>query len=85
MKVAVRTAVFAASSAAFLYTRGQMSDEESLLRDSLSAFKADHVEKSLRWGRECVFFINYVVNSVGWLGFGRTQAFGSDDLRAGNI
>lgn len=55
VKVAVEAAVFAASSAAFLYTRGQMRDEESLLRDSLSAFRADSVEKSLRWGSGTCF------------------------------
>lgn len=64
VKVAVQAAVFAASSAAFLYTRGQMCDEESLLRDSLSAFKADSVEKSLRWGRGACFPL---IMSLIWL------------------
>lgn len=69
VKVAVEAAVFAASSAAFLYTRGQMRDEESLLRDSLSAFRADSVEKSLRWGSGTCFHWLCQFDSVqcGWL------------------
>lgn len=41
-------AACAASSAALLYTRGEMGYEESLLRDTLSAFKADCTKKALR-------------------------------------
>lgn len=41
-------AAFAASSPTLLYTRGRMGDEESLLRDTLAAFKADRKEEALR-------------------------------------
>lgn len=49
---AVKAAVSVASSPAMLYTRGDMGDEESVLRDCLSVFRSDRVEKALRcvWG-----------------------------------
>lgn len=45
---AVKAAVLVASSPALLYTREEMGDEESLLRESLSAFKRDRAEEKLR-------------------------------------
>lgn len=45
---AVAVAAFAASSAALLFSRGEMDEEESLLRDSLSAYKAQEREHALR-------------------------------------
>lgn len=45
---AVRAAVSVASSPALLYTRGEMGDEESLLRESLAVYRTDQTEKALR-------------------------------------
>ncbi|CAM9761574.1 unnamed protein product [Scytosiphon promiscuus] len=38
---------------AFLYTRGEMGEEESILRDSLSAYRSDCLEKALRRLVDC--------------------------------
>lgn len=63
---AVRAAVSVASSPAMLYTPGQMSDEESVLRECLSVYRRDRAEKALRWGRR-----------REWLFFGGSVAIGS--------
>lgn len=47
-KEAAAVAAYAASSAALLFSRGSVHEEECLLRDSLSAFRAQRKEQALR-------------------------------------
>ena len=49
MAAAVRAAVSVASSPAMLFTRGEMGEEESILRECMSVFKSDKAERALRW------------------------------------
>ncbi|CAN0225389.1 unnamed protein product [Ectocarpus sp. 12 AP-2014] len=48
VEAAVEVAVAVASSPALLYTRGEMGEEESALRESLSLYRTDCTDKALR-------------------------------------
>lgn len=47
-KEVARVAAYVASSATLLYSRGELGEEEALLRDSLSAWNAHRKEEALR-------------------------------------
>lgn len=47
-KAVARVAAYVASSASLLYSRGELGEEEALLRDSLSAWNAHRKEEALR-------------------------------------